>query len=255
MYTRVFFSISVLIIVFYLEGVFPYFKERKDRLKHAFPNLIIAIINALVIAVFFLLITAKVAEIVAENSWGLLRVIKMPYFIATVFSFILLDLWMYLWHVANHRLRFFWLFHRMHHTDQEMNSTTALRFHAGEILFSSILQVLVIVFLLGIDMFQLSLYGAIFLPIVIFHHSNIGLPEKWDRIIRSCFVTPNMHRVHHSEKMYETNSNYSSVFSFWDRLFKTFRKRQNTLTIHYGIKSFYQKKWQTLFGMILTPFK
>jgi len=140
-------------------------------------------------------------------------------------------------HNANHRVPFLWRFHRMHHTDMEMDSTSAIRFHTLEIVFSSCLR-LAVAPLLGIEFTHLFVYEICLQPVIIFHHSNIAFPEKWDRILRALIVTPNMHRVHHSLETYETNSNYSSVFSVWDRLAGTFRKREDMATLTFGLKEF-----------------
>ena len=168
-------------------------------------------------------------------------------------AIVLFDLWMYLWHRANHRISFLWRFHRTHHSDTEMDSTSALRFHFGEIIFSSILRLLVIP-LIGISYAELLTYEIILQPIIIFHHSNVALPEKLDRILRAVLVTPNMHRVHHSQIQNETDSNYSSIFSWWDRLAGTFKRREDTKTIVFGLTYFRELQWQSFVGMLRTPF-
>jgi sterol desaturase/sphingolipid hydroxylase (fatty acid hydroxylase superfamily) len=177
-----------------------------------------------------------------------------PAWAETVAALILFDLWMYLWHRANHQIRFLWRFHRMHHSDNQVDATTALRFHTGELILSSILR-LAVVPLLGISLSQLILYETLLQPIIIFHHSNVALPEKIDRIFRALIVTPNMHRVHHSMVNQETNSNYSSIFSFWDRIGQSFRRRIDLLTLRYGLSDFPEETWQTVVGMLKTPLK
>jgi len=187
-------------------------------------------------------------------SFGAVNFIPPYSYLRAAAGFILFDLWMYAWHMANHKIRFLWRFHRTHHSDIEMDNTTALRFHPGEIVFSSLARLVVIAFI-GIDFAVLFVYGMSLQVVILFHHSNIGLPEKWDRLLRALVVTPNMHRVHHSQEGFEFNSNYSSIFSLWDRIFGTFRKRDNTLTIKFGLRILREPKWQSLRGMWLTPFK
>ncbi len=99
------------------------------------------------------------------------------------------------------------------------------------------------------------IYEIFLQAVIIFHHSNVKLPEEWDRIFRTIIVTPNMHRVHHSKEWPETNSNYSSILSFWDRLNRTFRKRKDISTIQYGLRILRETKWQRFWGMLVTPFK
>ncbi|MFC2165864.1 sterol desaturase family protein [Acidobacteriota bacterium] len=185
---------------------------------------------------------------------GLIYHISLPDPLKLIIAFILFDLWMYFWHRINHRVSLFWLFHRVHHTDREMDVTTANRFHPIEIMLSSLLRLPIFV-LIGMSVAQFVIYEIVLILVIQIHHSNVALPEKIDRIFRLLLVTPNMHRVHHSVEWSETNSNYSSIFSFWDRIGQTFRYRKDTLTLQYGLQILKEKKWQNLPGMLLTPFK
>jgi sterol desaturase/sphingolipid hydroxylase (fatty acid hydroxylase superfamily) len=162
------------------------------------------------------------------------------------------DLWMYLWHRANHRIPFLWRFHRMHHSDPEMDASTGLRFHPGEQLLSGMARLLVIP-VLGVSITQLAVYEALLLPVILFHHSNVAIPDWMDRGLRALVVTPAMHRVHHSRWQPETDSNYGSVFPWWDRLLGSFRLREDARTIHLGLDEFDGPGWQSLGGMLRTP--
>ncbi|MBI4115175.1 MAG: sterol desaturase family protein [Candidatus Omnitrophica bacterium] len=236
-----------------MEGIFPLFQGRDDRFRHALPNLGIGVLNGLIISLLFSTVTLKVMHFAESRSWGLLHQLSLSSWIEGAFAFVLFDLWMYVWHVANHQIPFLWRFHRMHHSDLELDATSALRFHTGEIVFSSLLRLIVIP-LIGMQFIQLLIYELCLQPIIIFHHSNVALPEKIDRIFRAIIVTPNMHRVHHSQIRSETDSNYSSIFSFWDRIVKSFHKRKDTRTLVYGLPYLQEKEWQSLLGMIKTPF-
>src|SRR5262249_16765576 len=143
-------------------------------------------------------------------------------------------------------------FHRMHHSDPDLDVTTALRFHFGEITISSALR-LAVVPLLGLTLWQVILYETILLPVIAFHHSNVALPERFHRILRAARVSPNMHRVHHSDWQPETDSNYASIFSWWDRLGRTFRRREDVRTLRYGLREFDGEEWQGLWGLVKTP--
>jgi sterol desaturase/sphingolipid hydroxylase (fatty acid hydroxylase superfamily) len=240
-------------LVFWLEGVFPLFEGRRNRFRHAIPNLGIGILNGAVISLIFSAVTIHVIHEAARHSWGLLNQIYWNPWLEGIFAFILFDLWMYVWHRANHQIPFLWRFHRMHHSDLELNATSALRFHTGEIVFSSLLRLIVIP-LIGMQFLHLLIYELCLQPVIIFHHSNIALPEKIDRVLRCLIVTPNMHRVHHSQEFDETNSNYSSIFSFWDRFIQSFRKRTDTQTLVYGLPYLQEKEWQNFWGLLKTPF-
>ena len=250
---RIIIEIGALAIVFWLEGLFPLFQGRRERFHHASRNLGIGVLNGLVISLGFAAVTLKSIQIAENHSWGLLRQIQWSPLAEGIIAFILFDLWMYVWHRANHQIPFLWRFHRMHHSDLQLDSTSALRFHTGEIIFSSLLRLIVIP-LIGMRFIHLFIYEICLQPIIIFHHSNVALPEKIDRIFRTIIVTPNMHRVHHSQIKDETDSNYSSIFSFWDRIIWSFRKRNDTRTLVYGLPYLQEQEWQSLWGMLRTPF-
>jgi sterol desaturase/sphingolipid hydroxylase (fatty acid hydroxylase superfamily) len=191
--------------------------------------------------------------LIEKYSIGILLLFKIPIIIKIILGFLLIDLWIYFWHFINHNSRFLWKFHRAHHSDLKMDSTTAIRFHTGEILISSLLKI-PIFFIIGVTPEIVIIHEIVLNISTIFHHSNVNLPESIDKILRIIIVTPNMHRVHHSQIMKETNSNYTSTFSFWDRLFKTFKMNNNTSSIELGLKEFVNDKWQNLWGIIITPF-
>lgn len=246
-------EVIVLGLIFWLEGIFPFFQKRQHRVLHAWRNLSMGVINGLLMGLLFSGITMVVIHLTQANRWGILNVLDDSGMERGLLAILLFDLWMYLWHRANHRISFLWRFHRTHHSDTEMDSTSALRFHFGEIVFSSILRLLVIP-LIGISYAELLIYEIILQPIIIFHHSNIALPEKIDRILRAVIVTPNMHRVHHSQIQTETDSNYASIFSWWDRFAGTFKRRKDARVIVYGLAYFRELEWQSFKGMLRTPF-
>jgi len=246
-------QIVTLAFIFWLEGVLPFFEKRQHRLRRAFPNITFGILNGVLTAFLFSTVTYQAMTWSASHSFGLFHRLNMSPWMKGVLAFVSFDLWMYGWHRANHELPFLWRFHRVHHSDIDMDSTTALRFHAGEIILSSLVR-LPVVALLGISFGQLALYEICLQPVILFHHSNVRLPERIDQIFRAVIVTPNMHRVHHSQVMNETNSNYSSIFSWWDRLVQTFQRREDTRTIRYGLPYLREAHWQSLSGMFKTPF-
>jgi sterol desaturase/sphingolipid hydroxylase (fatty acid hydroxylase superfamily) len=166
---------------------------------------------------------------------------------------VVLDLWTYWWHRANHRWTLLWRFHRVHHSDSSMDVTTAVRFHLGELLISAGLR-LALITLLGLPLAALLLYDGAVTVATQFHHANIGL-GRWDRWIRRLIVSPNMHKIHHSKIRAETNSNYSTVLSLWDRAFSTYRDRDDCHAIRFGVPRMTDESFQTLKGLALTPFR
>lgn len=251
--TKTLLGIAVLLILWCVETWMPLFRERRHRVRHAGRNLSIAIINTAIIGLAFAGLTAMVAGWSHDRGIGLLHALNLPIWAETLIAILVFDGWMYLWHRANHAIPFLWRFHRMHHSDPDMDVTTATRFHTGELVISSILR-LGLIPLLGLDLWQVILYELILLPVIQFHHSNVNLPEKYDRCLRALIVSPNMHRVHHSRFQPETDSNYSSIFSVWDRAARTFLLKEQPKSIELGLSEFDEFQCQTVWGMLKTPF-
>lgn len=241
-----------LIVIFVLEGIVPHYRGRTSRLRHAFPHVLTALLNGLLTRSVLAGMTIQVIDWAEGHALGLTHWFSLSRYAETVIVFALFDIWMYLWHRLNHRVGFFWRFHRAHHADTEMDTTTALRFHPGELILSTFIRMPVLV-LLGMSFGQLVLFEALLNLSTLFHHSNLAVPERWDRRLRMVIVTPNMHRVHHSVEPAETNSNYTSLLSVWDRLYQSFRSREDTRLITIGLPQFREAKWQHLWGFLITP--
>ena len=133
---------------------------------------------------------------------------------------VLLDLAIYGWHVANHRMALLWRFHRVHHEDEFLDVTSALRFHVGEVLLSACARAMLII-LLGLPLASVLVFETLLLAAAGFHHSNLKLPARLEWLLSRLFITPSIHWVHHHAVRAHTDSNYGTVFSFWDRLFRT----------------------------------
>jgi sterol desaturase/sphingolipid hydroxylase (fatty acid hydroxylase superfamily) len=231
----------------------PVFGYRGGRLRHGARNLAIALANTLVLCLAFGSLTVLAAEWTEHSQLGLLHWLGWSWGVRLAIALVLLDGWMYLWHRANHALPLLWRFHRMHHSDPGMDVTTATRFHLGEHVGAQGLR-LGLIPLLGVDLWALVIYDTAVIAITQFHHADISL-GRCDRWLRWLIVTPDMHKVHHSEWQPETDSNYSTVLSMWDRLAGSFRLRADPKTLVYGLEEFAEPRWQTLWGMCKTPFK
>ncbi len=222
---------SVFLLIYLAEHIYPQRKQHALS-RHDFRNFGIGIFNAALTFAggygFQLVITS-----LSRHHVGLFNLIELPVYISLPVQILLLDIFMYWWHRINHIIPFLWQFHHFHHIDEEMNSTTALRFHAVELSLSYVARLLVFPFF-GFSLTAILLYGLLFLPVVILHHSNISIRESFDLRLRKLIVTPHMHRIHHSAKYVETNSNYSSVFPWWDRLFRSYRKYPSGI-IRFGV--------------------
>ena len=251
-------SFAVLALLLAWESFSPFLSffagRTAERTRHAFRNLALGVINAVLNGLLFAALWWSAAEWAHEHRFGLLHWIPLPSGFRLLAAFLLFDAWMYVWHRLNHRVAFLWRFHRTHHSDPEMDVTTASRFHSGEIVISALLRVFLIP-LMGIHLEELALYEAVMFTVVQLHHANIALPRCMDGPLRLVIVTPHMHKVHHSCYQPETDSNYSSLFSFWDRLFGTFRLREDPKTIRFGLEEFPEPDRLTLRNLLSMPFK
>lgn len=245
-------AVAGLVVLYALEGWVPFAADRSHRVRHAARNLSLSLVNIAVLALVFAGVTSFVVGAAARAHFGVLRWLELPAWLNTLAAILLIDCWMYAWHRTNHRIAFLWRFHRVHHSDPDLDVTTSARFHVGEITLSSILR-LGVFSLLGVTLWQVLLYEICLVPVIQFHHSNVALPERWDKALRWLIVSPNMHRVHHSRWQPETDSNYSSIFSFWDRLARTFRQRTDAHTISFGLDELDHEERQTVVGLLLTP--
>lgn len=251
-------GLGVLALLLWWETRAPYLplfaRASTTRLRHALRNLALAAGNRAVTAVGFAGAWAAAALWAEEREFGLLRWAGVPPIAHAFGAILLLDAWTYCWHRLNHRVPFLWRFHRTHHADTQMDVTTASRFHLGEILISDGLRIPIIA-LAGVRLAELALYEALLLAVIQLHHANVGLPPGVDRVLRALIVTPAMHKVHHSRRQPETDSNYSSLLSCWDRLCRSFRLRDDPRTIRFGLDAFDAPEHQTLAGMLTTPLR
>lgn len=243
-----------LILLLTLESWLPAAGNRHYRMRHAARNLALGLLNVLAVATLAAPLIVSIAWWTEGNRFGLLKLLNLPPVITTVIAILLFDGWLYLMHRANHKFGFLWRFHRVHHSDPEMDATTAVRFHTGEVLISSAIRLAVIP-LLGITLWQLLIYESLMAPVILFHHSNVNLPEKVDRWLRALIVSPAVHRVHHSRAQVETDSNYSIIFSFWDRIGRTFRLRKDGRPVNFGLDEYDNEEWQRVKGLLTTPFQ
>ncbi len=216
-------AVAGLVVLLAWETAQPFFAlfaRPAERVRHGTRNLALGALNILVVALGFAAAWLAVTQWAAAHRFGVLHWLDLAPWLRAALAVLLLDAWTYAWHRLNHRVPFFWRFHRWHHADRAMDVTTASRFHTGEIVLSSILRVPVLA-LIGCRIEELALYEVILFTVVQFHHANIALPAWLDGVLRAVIVTPSLHKVHHSVVRAECDSNYSSLFSWWDRLFGT----------------------------------
>lgn len=219
-----------------------------QRLRHVFLGLLNAAAGILAAGAFLLVDTPA-----ARADFGLLRVADIPLWLAAIAGLLLLDLWQYVCHITFHHVPLLWRFHAVHHNADSLEATVALRFHVLEILAHGLL-VIPFAVLLGISIETAAIYNLVLLPASLFHHSNLRISPALDRLLRLVIVTPRMHWLHHSRWQPETDSNYSSVLSIWDRLFGTMRSRRHPETVDIGLDGYDPRQIASLRGIMTTPF-
>ncbi|MHB8770722.1 MAG: sterol desaturase family protein [Syntrophales bacterium] len=219
-------------------------------------NLGITLIDALVARFLAPLLPVGLALLTASRGWGVLNQLALPFWPAVIIGVLLLDLVIYLQHYLFHMLPLFWRLHGMHHTDLDIDVTTGLRFHPLEIYLSTLIK-LAAVALLGVSAPAVIAFEVLLNGTSLFNHGNIRLREGFDRLLRLLVVTPDMHRVHHSVIIGETNSNFGFNFPWWDRLFGTYRPQpamgHDRMTI--GLARFRDAGVLTLRYLLLLPFR
>jgi len=219
-------------------------------------NLGILIVDAL--AVRLLIPTAAVgfALLASERGWGLFHVLGVPGWLAGILGFVLLDLIIYTQHVVFHYVPVLWRLHRMHHADLDLDLTTGVRFHPIEILISMLIKIAAVL-AFGIPALAVVVFEVVLNVTSMFNHSNIAIPARIDRFVRWLVVTPDMHHVHHSIEVRETNSNFGFNLPWWDRLFGTYRQEaaagQGGLVI--GIPIFRDARELRLDRLLTQPFR
>ena len=239
-------------VFFTLEHFWPLAKDRKNRISHLLNNAGLLVI-ATAANFFISFILVYWVAFIERYNFGLMNVLNFSKSANAITGVIVLDFTSYFIHRGIHKIRFLWRFHRVHHSEIDLDSSTAFKFHPLEaiIVFPALL---VEIGLMGIGFPAIVLYNVIILPVFFILHSNLNYPKWLEKSLIPLFATPDFHRVHHSDEQKYTDSNYGDIFSIWDRLFGTFKKA-NSPELNYGLKEFSEKKTQSFWYMISSPFR
>ena len=221
------------------------------RLNHFFNNVLFyGTFYAVNIA--FAVVQVAIITWASENQIGLFYHIEIPLWLKVILGVMCLDLSSYWFHRMAHKSPLLWRLHRVHHSDTKMDTSTFFRGHPLEVLvFGTSSIVGCVVF--GLDLTILGVYFVVILPFLVSQHANFELPEWTDRIFGKVFITPNIHKVHHEQNQFYTDSNFADIFIFWDKLFKTY-KYLPVNEIRYGLEEFENDKKQTFWYLIISPF-
>jgi sterol desaturase/sphingolipid hydroxylase (fatty acid hydroxylase superfamily) len=216
-------------------------------------NLALAAGSALAIGLVERPITAWLAQRVEARRWGLVPHLPLPSWMRLVLALALLDYTLYLWHVLTHRLPALWRFHLVHHVDLDLSASTALRFHFGEMLLSAPWRAAQVL-LIGVGPRTLALWQAVTLVEIMFHHANLRLPAGIERRLARIIMTPRLHGIHHSSKREETETNWSSGLTLWDRLYGTLKTDVPQQRITIGVPGYRDPRELALPKLVTMPF-
>jgi sterol desaturase/sphingolipid hydroxylase (fatty acid hydroxylase superfamily) len=250
--TRLLLLVGFCGLLWSLESIVPLYPYQHSRVRHALPNVGLTLILVLTnLTLSFS--SAYLADFTVRHGVRLLALIALPRWGQAVLGVAALDLFAYLAHLLLHKSWLGWQFHRVHHSENAVDVTTAFRQHPGETVWRLLWQLAAIV-AFGIPLWIVIIYLILSALNAQLEHANIKLNSRLDRCLRLVIVTPHMHKAHHSRDQRETDSNYSNIFSLWDRLCGTYTAEVNFRRLRYGLNGFDVKERQTLSGLLKMPF-
>lgn len=241
------------LLLFMLETKFQLRKRIQKRFSRIVINVFVSIPAFVLLRFAFLPIIVWLAFKNQDWHFGLNYFYSSPLWAMSIIAFLILDYGNYLWHILNHKIPFLWRFHLVHHTDIDMDISTAFRFHFGELIGSVFFRGGVTL-LSGASPVLVLVYEIIFEAATQFHHSNWKLPLAFEQILNKLIVTPRMHGLHHSVVKQETDSNYSVIFSFWDRLHRTATLENLNKEVILGVPSYNKPEELTIGFLLKLPF-
>ena len=252
---RLGFFIGILILMGFWESIAPRRPYSMSKRSRWIANLGIVVIDSLILRLAFPVTAVYIASLNEGSGRGFLNQSGLPLWLAIIVGVMLLDFIIYLQHAMFHAFPVFWRLHMMHHTDLDFDTTSGVRFHPLEVLLSMGIKIAA-VFVFGIAPLAVVLFEIILNATSLFNHGNVRLPQPIDRVLRFVVVTPEMHRVHHSVIIRETNSNFGFNLPWWDRLFGTYRSApaagHEGMTI--GLSHFRDPGELTLPRLLILPF-
>ena len=236
-----------------LELLAPYRQSTVSKVKRWINNVALTAFNSLVLQLLFAGAVVRTAMYVTSHHLGVLNMVEAPSWAKLLATVIFMDLMLYVWHLLNHEVPFLWRFHRVHHSDLNMDVSTATRFHIGELAMSAVIKIS-LVFFLGATPLGVLIFESALVLCAQFHHSSLKVSRWFEAIFWILFVPPSMHRIHHSVIIKERNTNYGTIFSTWDRWLGTLLTDVDQKKLRIGVGA-YQKPDKLNFNHLLVmPF-
>ncbi|MEM8583102.1 MAG: sterol desaturase family protein [Bacteroidota bacterium] len=237
-----------------IETAVPLFKFDYRKWRHAGVNIFFTL-TTIVINFFLAFILLSASDWVVQQGVGILQWVSMPLWATAIAGLMLMDLiGAYTPHWAEHRVPVLWRFHIVHHTDQNVDTTSANRHHPGESVIRFVFTTAAVI-IVGAPIWLVFLYQSLSVVLSQFNHANLRVPNWLNTGLGWLIVMPDMHRVHHHYKLPYTDSNFGNIFSFWDRLFGTYRSADNTKLV-YGVDTWMAQEEHTdIITMLKIPFQ
>jgi len=250
--------LSCLLGMFVIESLWPKRKWTTPRGKRVLFHVGLSVFNAIILSLLAFAPLAAIKNTVGSQGWGMTYLLGLKGLPEILISFVVLDMFDYWWHRFNHKVRFLWRFHKVHHVDTHVDVTTAIRFHPGELLISSLIVKVLWLLVWGPSLWAFAIFEIGLTFEAMFHHSNIDFSDRIEVPLRKVFVTPRFHAAHHTVSRRTGDANYSAIFLFWDKPFGTYRepdaKEMETLGLPLGRDS-YLSVVATLMGPFINDYK
>lgn len=246
--------LALLVVCLVLERYIPLRRSRRPLLGRLLVNFGMSVLAFTTARLVVMPAVCAALGVGAERAFGILHLAPAAPLLQSGLAIVLMDLTFYWWHRANHGSALLWRFHNVHHIDPDLDASTAFRFHFGEVFLSTGFRVVQIA-LIGPTVWMFAVYEAMFQANTVFHHSNLRLPLRLERLLNVLLVTPRMHGIHHSQVREETNSNYSVVFSWWDRAHRTLALDIPQAEITIGVPAYQSASDTGFWNSLVLPFQ
>lgn len=228
-----------LLFFLVIELFAPYRQGSVSKVKRWINNVALTLFNSLILQLIFAGAVFTTAVYVTTHQLGVLNMVELPSWVKLLATVAFMDFMLYIWHLLNHEVPFLWRFHRVHHSDLNMDVSTATRFHIGELAISAVIKI-ALVFFLGATPTGVLIFESALVLCAQFHHSSLKVPRWFETLFWILFVPPSMHRIHHSVVIRERNTNYGTILSTWDRWLGTLLTDVDQRRIRIGMGA-YQK--------------
>jgi sterol desaturase/sphingolipid hydroxylase (fatty acid hydroxylase superfamily) len=244
---------GALVLFLVLELLSPYRLSSVSKWKRWVNNLALTLFNSILLQLIFSSAIVTTAVYVQTHKQGILSMLEAPPWLKILITIAFMDFMLYVWHLLNHEVPLLWRFHRVHHSDLNMDVSTATRFHVGELAISAIIKIC-IVFFLGASYAGVLIFESAVVLCTQFHHSSLKVPKWFETAWWIFFVPPSMHRIHHSVIIKERNTNYGAIFSIWDRILGTLLNNVDQKRIRIGVGAYTMPDKLSLHQLLIMPF-